>query len=251
MCQKYTFAEYIRLTLNVLFVRDLKDYCVIYVLMVMIVIYSIIIAKKKNMLSRKYIQIIFVALIFLGYSVVMQGILHGKSAMFDRYKIPCVWFIFFVLIILEKKIINSNLHNILIIIVCVYMLCLSNNTPSSLFYRAKWYGEEGKDTTKLLDSIGDLKKNNEDLVVLTDLTWYEHNLSASIYLQIQKEIDKVYYMNPDKNDGEYEKEFRVDGSHISIENADVIITESDKLENYNLENYELKEYSNKCVLIKK
>ena len=246
----YTFYEYIRLTLNVLIVRDLFDFLPVYGIIVAILIYAIISKAVKKELNRKFWHVLLVFILLIGYSMGIEAVLYAKSAMFDRYKLPCLWFLYFALLVLEHEYLKPVVHFIIVLAVFVYVIMLRNNDYSSIVSSAKWYADDGKETTEMLKYVGSLNKNKEK-TILTDFVWYEHNLSSSMYLQLEEGVSKVYYLDPEKEDGDYWKMVRNDGTKISFDDADIILTDDNMIEDFNLDDYNVSSYSWFYVLEKK
>lgn len=238
----YTFYEYIRITLNV-FIRDLKNYLFVFAIILLIVIYSIIDKKRRNELTKKYWRSLLVAFVLCGYSMVVQAVLYASSSMFDRYKLPCLWILFFALIVLCSRILKPLPLSIIVVGVSIYFVTFYFNNGYNVFEDAKSYAYEGEHTTQMFEYIQDRYQEDNDLIVLTDYFWYEHNDSTSKYLQYMYKVPNVYHLNHDRDNGDYKKLYNKDDVRIAKEDADIIITDGTFIGNYDENEYIITKYS--------
>lgn len=246
----YTIPEYIRMSINV-FLRDLKEYWALFAIMALEFIYTIVNRISKKEFNRKLFHILLVGFVLIAYSLGIEAVLHAKSSIFDRYKLPCIWFIYLSLIALQNKRVNKYINYAVAIFALTIVIFFYNQKDANVYEDGQWYAKDGKQTTEMFRYIGSLKEKKQDLVVLTDYMWYEHNISSSMYLQLQEGVNSVYYKDDDRTDGNYKKEYRNDGTTISYADADVLITDDNKIDNYNLEEFNVSRYSWFYVLEKK
>lgn len=242
----YTIGEYIRITLNV-FIRDLKDYWIIIgaVLFIETIDY---INKTIKKITVNFSES-FSLLIFVFYSLVVEAFLYAKSVMADRYKLPLLWVLYFSVFVLQQNKIKKPYHTIAILLITIYIFNTYNF--SNIINRGSYYAEDGKKITEMFSDIGELSKDNNELIVLTDFYWYEHNDSSSKYLQIQEKVKNVYYLDREKYDGEYKKIYNTSDKRIKVSDADVIITDDFNIDYYDDNNYEIVKYFNYYLLKKK
>lgn len=246
----YTVGEYIRITLNV-FLRDLTDYWYLFGLMILVAVISIVSNTVEKKLTRKYWESLLVGFALFAYSMVIEAFLHAKSAMFDRYKLPLVWLLFFALIVLLNDYINKWIHYAIAVGACIFMIISCNVHDHNIIDDGKYYAIDGKRVTSMLNRVGELSKDNQDYIVLTDLYWYEQDLSSSIYLQIEKGISEVFYLDPEREDGDYKKIFNKGQKRIGMQDADIIITDPIRIEEHIIDGYDVEDYSSYKLLIKK
>ena len=171
--------------------------------------------------------------------------------MFDRYKLPFVWILYFGLIVMFGKLLKNRYLNVLTIILCIVSFITYNQQGRNMIQDAKYYAKDGSETTEMLYYVAEVGKNKNDFTVLTDFSWYELNLSSSIYLQLEEGINNVYYHDDEKDDGDYNKIYNRDEKRIYEEDADVIICDDSRVDNYDSEKYEISSYFNYRVLEKK
>lgn len=245
----YTIPEYIRMTINV-FLRDLTEYWPLFGVMALEFIYTVISKIAKKEFNRKLIHVLLVGLVLIGYSLGIEAVLHAKSSIFDRYKLPCIWFIYLSIIALQSKRVNKYINYTVAIFALVIAIFFYNQKDANIYEDGQWYANDGKQTTEMFKYIGSLNKDG-NLKVLTNYMWYEHNMSSSMYLQTQENVKNVYYYEDDVQDGQYRKVYNVDGTKISIEEADVILTDENLIDNYNLDSFDVSKYSWYYVLVKK
>lgn len=246
----YSLGEYIRITLNV-FLRDLKDYWIVFGVVIIQIILLIINRKNSNELNQKFWMSFIVCSLSIIYSFGIQMVLYAKSAMFDRYKLPFVWILFFTVIVLLNKSVKAKYLSTLAIVLCVFSFFIYNQNGKSIFQDAKYYAKDGVNVTEMLHYVGSKNNINDGLIVLTDFSWYEHNLSSSIYLQLEENVENIYYCDSEEETGEYKKIFNENDTRTSIENADIILVDSKSIENYDLDKYEIIDFFKYYALEKK
>lgn len=246
----YTIGEYIRITLNV-FLRDLKDYWLAFGISFILLIASFINKLRNKQINSKYLMLLFVGIVLIGYSLGIEAFLHAKSAMFDRYKLPCVWFIFFAIVVLQKDAINSLIYHLIVFGLCAFLIITYKNAGSLIYEDAKYYGKEGEHTTEMLEYVNSLKTKYKDMTILTDFVWYEHNLSSSMYLQIENSIDDVFCLDREREDGDYKKIYNKSNKRIYFDDANIILTDMTNIDNYNKDDYTVMKFSPYYVLEKK
>lgn len=246
----YSLYNYIRITYYV-FLRDLKEYWILFGIIVTILFYTVVNKVVKKECNRKLFHILLVGFLLIVYSIGIEAVLHAKSSIFDRYKLPCIWFIYLSIIALQSKRVNKYINYVLCIFILLLAIFFYSQKNSDVYNDGKWFGYDGKETTKMLNDVGSFKNIKPNVNVLTDFTWYEHNMSSSMYLQLQEKLDNVYYMDDEKEDGNYINVYKNDGSSISYENADIILTDGNRIDNYNLDSFEVSRYSWYYVLVKK
>lgn len=246
----YSIIDYIRITYYV-FIRDLKEYWALFAIMALEFVYTIVSKFLKKEFNRKLFHILLVGFVLIAYSLCIEAVLHAKSSIFDRYKLPCIWFIYLSLIALQNKRVNKYINYIVAIFALIMSIFFYNQKDANIYDDGKWFGYDGRETTEMFKYIGLLKDKKQDLIVLTDYTWYEHNMSSSMYLQLQEKVNNVYYKDDNREDGDYRKEYRNDGTTISYADADVILTDGSKIDNYNLDDFNIDRYSWYYVLEKK
>lgn len=245
----YTIPEYIRMTINV-FLRDLKEYWPLFGIMALEFIYVIVSKIAKKECNRKLIHILLIGFILIVYSLGIEAVLHAKSSIFDRYKLPCIWFIYLSIIAIQSKRVNKYINYGIAIFALVIAFFFYNQKDANVYEDGQWYGNDGKQTTEMFNYVGSLNKDG-NIKVLTNYMWYEHNMSSSMYLQIQKNVKNVYYYEDDAKDGQYRKVYNNDGSTVSVEDVDVILTDDNLIEYYNLDDFNVSKYSWYYVLEKK
>lgn len=146
--------------------------------------------KDKVKSQVRNLNMLLLILMFL-FGIGCQLVLYAKSGMYERYLIPTTLIIgLFVISGLCYYFVSTDKKSFIVYYLYVFLFICNVVFGSDADKMAKSYAQEGKDTTALLDKIGEYKDKDPDIIV--SLGGAEREISTSIYLQHKWEMSHVY-----------------------------------------------------------
>lgn len=253
--EKVDYIQYLWVT----FTYYLKWYLLISIVGAVLLLWVLMDAKRKKeeKIFISFLKRMLFPAFMLAYILLSQLVLHSGMGLIERYIIPTslgfavFWIIDLYNYLKEKEIKKEIYHVFYFIVAIVFILRMVDS------YDFGDYITEGYHTTNMLSKIGEYAAEDPDVLVCCE---YEHDYSASVYLEEVYSITNVYNMNFSQQTVPGEA---IDGYGINenntmpINDADIILAYVSNIDslrdtyNINFEDYNIYNYGQYVVYIGK